>query len=191
MTAAFTDAIENKIIPTYERLSNFVGDEYLGAARESVGLYDVTDGAAWYAYNVRLNTSTDLTPDQIHQIGLDEVNRIHGEMRGVMDEVGFEGDLKDFFDFLNSDDQFYFDEPDDLIQGYRDMSDRITELARNVFDVAPKTAFEVRRIEAFREKSAAGGQYQTGTPDGSRPGIFYANAYDIKSRPIWAMESLI
>lgn len=190
LAAAFKVAIENKIIPAYQRLNNFVSDEYLGAARETVGLYDLPDGADWYSYRVRRITTTNLTPDEIHRIGLDEVRRIHGEMRGVMQQVGFEGDLHDFFEFLNSDEQFYFDEAEELIQGYRDMSDRISELSKKLFDVAPKTAFEVRRIEPFREKSAAGGQYQTGTPDGSRPGVFYANAYDIKARPIWAMESL-
>ncbi len=190
LTAAYKDAIENKVIPAYERLRNFLVDDYMSATRETVGIYDLPDGDEWYAYNVRRITTTDLTPDQIHEIGLDEVERIHGEMRGVMEQVGFDGDLHDFFEFLNEDDQFYFDEPEELIQGYRDMSERIGELSKSLFDVAPKTGFEVRRIEPFREKSAAGGQYQTGTPDGSRPGIFYANAYDIKARPIWAMESL-
>ena len=190
LAAAFKDAIQNKIIPAYTRLNNFVGDEYLNAARETVGLYDLPNGRDWYAYNVKLITTTDLTPDEIHQIGLDEVERIQGEMHGVMEEVGFEGDLKDFFEFLNTDEQFYFDEPEQLIQGYRDMSDHISELSKGLFNVFPKTGFEVRRIEPFREESAAGGQYSTGTPDGSRPGVFYANAYDIKSRPIWAMESL-
>jgi len=190
LTVAFKDAIENKIIPAYVRMNNFVGDDYLSATRETVGLYGVPDGAEWYAYNVKRITTTTLTPDEIHRIGLAEVERIHGEMRGVMEDVGFDGDLNEFFEFLNSDDQFYFDESEQLIQGYRDMSDHISELSKNLFDVFPKTGFEVRRIEPFREKSAAGGQYSTGTPDGSRPGVFYANAYDIKSRPIWAMESL-
>jgi len=190
LTAAFREAIENKVIPAYTRLKNFVGDEYLSAARETVGLYALPNGGDWYAYNVRLITTTDMTPEDIHQIGLDEVERIHVEMRGVMEEVGFEGDLKDFFEFLNTDEQFYFDEPEQLIQGYRDMSDQISALSKSLFNVSPKTGFEVRRIEPFRERSAAGGQYSTGTPDGSRPGVFYANAYDIKSRPIWAMESL-
>lgn len=190
LTVAFKDAIVNKIIPAYARMNNFVGDDYLSATRETVGLYGVPDGAEWYAYNVKRITTTALTPDEIHQIGLAEVERIHGEMRGVMADVGFDGDLKEFFEFLNTDDQFYFDESEQLIQGYRDMSDHISELSKSLFDVFPKTGFEVRRIEPFREKSAAGGQYSTGTPDGSRPGVFYANAYDIKSRPIWAMESL-
>ena len=190
LTAAFREAIESKIIPAYQRVANFVGDEYMAAARDTVGLYALPDGREWYAYNVRRITTTDLTPEEIHQIGLDEVARIHEEMRGVMDEVGFEGDLMEFFDFMNNDDQFYFDAPEQLIQGYRDMSDRISELAKELFNVFPKTGFEVRRVEPFREASASGGSYRTGTPDGKRPGVFYANAYDIKARPIWGMESL-
>jgi uncharacterized protein (DUF885 family) len=190
LTAAFREAIENKVIPAYQRVANFIGDEYMAAARETVGLYALPNGPDWYAFNVRRITTTDLTPEEIHQIGLDEVARIHNEMRGVMEEVGFEGDLKDFFEFMNNDDQFYFDEPEQLIQGYRDMSDHVSELAKDLFNVFPKTGFEVRRVEPFREASASGGSYRTGTPDGSRPGVFYANAYDIKARPIWGMESL-
>jgi uncharacterized protein (DUF885 family) len=131
-----------------------------------------------------------MTPDEIHQVGLDEVARIHDEMQSVMDEVGFEGTLEEFFEFANTDEQFFYDEPDELIQGYRDMSAHIEELAKKLFDVSPKTGFEVRRVEPFREQSASGGSYQAGTPDGRRPGIFYANAYNIKARPKWAMESL-
>ena len=190
LSVAFKDAIENKVIPTYQRVANFVGDEYLAAARDTVGLYALPDGPDWYAYNVKRITTTDLTPDEIHQIGLDEVARIHDEMLGVMAEVGFEGDLKDFFDYMNSDEQFYFAEAEELIQGYRDMAARISELSKNLFDVFPNSSLEVRRVEPFREASASGGSYRTGTPDGSRPGVFYANAYDIKSRPIWGMESL-
>ncbi len=190
LSVAFAEAIENKVIPTYQRIANFVGDEYLASARDTVGLYSLPDGPDWYAYNVKRITTTNLTPAEIHQIGLDEVARIHNEMRGVMTEVGFEGDLKDFFNYLNSDDQFYFGTAEELIQGYRDMSERISELSKSLFNVFPKSSLEVRRIEPFREASAAGGSYRTGTPDGSRPGVFYANAYDIKSRPMWAMESL-
>ena len=190
LTAAYEDKIANTIIPAYRRISNFLGDEYMSAARETVGLFAQPNGVEWYAFMVRLRTTTTMSPDEIHQIGLDEVARIHGEMRGVMEEVGFEGDLNDFFEFVNTDDQFFYDEAEELIQGYRDMSDHIAELSRSLFDVFPKSEFEVRRIEPFREASAAGGSYRSGTPDGSRPGIFYANAYDIKARGKWAMESL-
>ena len=130
-----------------------------------------------------------MTPDEIHRIGLDEVERIKAEMQWVMDEVGFEGSLDDFIDFANNDEQFFFDDAEELIQGYRDMSERIAELSRELFDIFPKTPFEVRRVEPFRERSAAGGSYRAGTADGSRPGIFYANAFDLRARPSWAMES--
>ena len=190
LTAAYKEAIEGKIIPAYERLSNFVGDEYLESARETVGHYDLPNGNEWYAYNVKRITTTNLTPDEIHQIGLNEVERIHGEMRGVMEQLGFEGDLKEFFEYVYSDPQFFFEEPEQLIQAYRDMSAEIEALAPQLFNLFPKTAFEVRRVEPFREQSSAKGSYQRGTPDGSRPGIFYANAYNVGSRPKWDMKSL-
>ena len=190
LTDAYRDSIMNEVMPAFRRLNNFIGDEYMAAARDTVGLGDLPDGEEWYRFMVRLRTTTKLTPDEIHQIGLDEVARIHDEMRGVMREVGFEGDLDAFFEFVNTDEQFFFDEPEQLIQGYRDMSERIDALSKKLFDVAPETGFEVRRVEPFREKSASGGSYMAGTPDGSRPGVFYANAYNMKARPKWAMESL-
>ena len=190
LTAAYRDKIGNTIIPAYQRLNNFLGDTYLSAARETVGLSALPNGKEWYAYMVRLRTTTNMSPDEIHQIGLDEVARIHDEMRSVMEEVGFEGDLQDFFEFVNTDEQFFFDEAEELIQGYRDMSDHVSELSKGLFEIFPSTAFEVRRVEPFREQSAAGGSYMAGTADGSRPGVFYANAYDIKARGKWAMESL-
>ncbi len=190
LMAAYKDKISSTIIPAYQRISNFLGDEYISSARETVGLYAQPNGADWYSYMVRLRTTTDMTPNDIHQIGLDEVARIHEEMRGVMEEVGFEGSLSEFFEFVNTDDQFFYDEAEELIQGYRDMSDHVSELSENLFDVTPKTGFEVRRVEPFREASASKGSYRSGTPDGSRPGVFFANAYDIKARGKWAMESL-
>lgn len=190
LTAAYEEAITNRILPAFERLNNFINDEYLSASRETFGLGDLPGGDDWYAYLVRVRTTTNMTPDEIHQIGLDEVARIHDEMRGVMAEVGFEGDLQDFFEFVNTDDQFFYEEPDDMIQAYRDMTENISELSRALFDVWPETDFEVRAVEPFRERSASGGSYQAGAPDGSRPGIFYANTYDLRARPIWAMESL-
>ena len=190
LTAAYEDKIANVIIPAYARLGNFVGDEYLSSARETVGLYAQPNGNSWYEFLVRIRTTTDMTPDEIHEVGLAEVARIHDEMRGVMEEVGFDGDLKEFFEFVNTDPQFFFDEPEQLIQGYRDMADHINTLAEDLFEIFPKTDFEVRRVEPFREKSASGGSYMAGTPDGSRPGVFYANAYDLSARPSWAMESL-
>ena len=190
LTAAYKEAIETKIIPAYSRMNNFMHDEYLDATRDSVGLLDLPNGDAWYAFNVKQITTTDLTPDEIHQIGLDEVARIHGEMRGVMEEIGFEGTLHEFFEFVYADPKFFFSEPEQLIQRYRDMSAHIDGLAPKLFETIPKTPFEVRRVEPFREASSSKGSYQSGSPDGSRPGIFYANAYNVGVRPKWDMQSL-
>jgi uncharacterized protein (DUF885 family) len=190
LTAAYKDAIENKVIPAYARMSNFMVDEYLGAARESVGMLDLPDGEAWYAHRVREITTTDLTPEEIHQIGLREVERIHGEMHGVMQQIGFDGELSEFFEYVNADPRFFYSEPEQLIQAYRDMTTHIESLAPKLFEVFPKTPFEVRRVEPFREQTASKGSYQSGLPDGSRPGVFYANAYNVGARPKWDMQSL-
>jgi len=107
-----------------------------------------------------------------------------------MDEVGFEGDLAAFFDFLNTDDQFYYDSGEELIAGYEALREETHKRAMELFDRFPKADYEIRAVEPYREQSAAGGSYRRPSPDGSRPGVFYANTYDIKSRPKWAMESL-
>jgi uncharacterized protein (DUF885 family) len=190
LTAAYRTAIAETIIPAYQRMHDFVADVYMPATRETHGLGALPGGDEWYAYLVRLRTTTDYSPAEIHQVGLDEVASIHKQMQGVMDEVGFEGDLDAFFEYLNTEDRFYYDEPEQLIQGYRDMADRIQGLAPKLFGIFPEADFEVRAVEPFREKSASGGSYRRGTPDGSRPGVFFANTFDIKARPKWAMESL-
>jgi uncharacterized protein (DUF885 family) len=107
-----------------------------------------------------------------------------------MEQVGFDGDLNEFFKYVYADPQFFYKEPEQLIQAYRDMSAHIKSLTPKLFEVFPKTPFEVRRVEPFREQSASKGAYQGGLPDGSRPGIFYANAYDVGTRPKWDMQSL-
>ncbi len=190
LAAAYERAIEDKMLPAYARMADFVRDEYIPAARETVGLHALPDGRDWYAYNVRVITTTAMTPAEIHEIGLAEVARIHEEMRGVMARMGFEGDLEAFFDWASSDPQFFFDDAEQLIQGYRDMAADIEERVPALFEKFPKTPFEVRRVEPFREQSASRGSYQSGTPDGSRPGIFYANAYNVGVRPKWNMTSL-
>jgi uncharacterized protein (DUF885 family) len=190
LTQAYRAAIETKVVPSYGRLHGFMRDEYVPKARTSHGMEGLPDGKAWYAYNVKRITTTNYTPEQIHQIGLDEVKRIHGEMAGVMKQVGFKGTLDEFFKFLNTDPQFFFDKRDDLVAGYDVLRKRVNPQLPQLFEVLPKADYEVRAVEPFREKSAAGGQYQAATEDGSRPGIFYANAYDLSARPKWAMEAL-
>lgn len=190
LTAAYEQAIRERIVPAYSRLHHFVRDEYLPRTRSTVGLSELPNGRNWYAWLVQGTTTTSLTPDQIHDIGLREVARIHAEMEQVKKEVGFEGDLQAFFKYLETDPRFYFTDREDLLQGYREIKRKVDALTPRLFDVIPRQDYEVRAVEPFREKSAAGGSYTAATPDGSRPGIFYANTYDMRSRPKYAMEAL-
>ena len=187
----FKEGIEQGVVlPAYARLHDFLRDDYLPHARDTVGMNALPDGEAWYAFNVENITTTDLTPAEIHEIGLAEVSRIHNEIRAVMERVGFEGTLHEFFVFTERDPQFFYATGEELIQGYRDLQAVVDPLLPKLFDLMPEANYEVRAVEPFREQSAAGGSYMRPAPDGSRPGIFYANTYDINARPKWAMESL-
>ena len=190
LTGAYRAAIETRVVPTYRKLRDYMRDEYLPKTRLSDGMEGLPNGKAWYAYNVKRVTTTDYTPEQIHQIGLDEVKRIHGEMEAVMKQVGFKGTRNEFFKHLNTDPQFFFDHREDLIAGYDAIRKRVNPRLPQLFETLPRADYEVRAVEPFREKSAAGGQYQAANEDGTRPGIFYANAYDLRARPKWAMEAL-
>ena len=190
LTGAYRAAIETRVVPTYRKLRDYMRDEYLPKTRLSDGMEGLPNGKAWYAYNVKRVTTTDYTPEQIHQIGLDEVKRIHGEMEGVMKQVGFKGTRNEFFKHLNTDPQFFFDHREDLIAGYDAIRKRVNPRLPQLFETLPRADYEVRAVEPFREKSAAGGQYQAANEDGTRPGVFYANAYDLRARPKWAMEAL-
>src|SRR5690606_23930964 len=119
LTQAFREAIAGKVVPAYRRLHDFIAGEYLPDTRETVGMKALPDGDAWYAYLVPRTTTTKMTPQEIHEIGLAEVKRIHEEMRGVMKEVGFEGDLKAFFRHLSDDPRFYFTSREEMLEAYR------------------------------------------------------------------------
>ncbi|MCG8432866.1 MAG: DUF885 domain-containing protein [Gammaproteobacteria bacterium] len=190
LTAAFTTAILEHLVPAHQRLHDFVRDEYIPACREEVGISAVPNGRTWYEYLARNQTTTDLSPEEIHQIGLSEVERITGEMHAVMEEVGFEGDLQAFFEFLRTDDQFYFDNKEDLMAGYEELKQIIDPKLDEIFNTLPKTDYELKVVEPFRERSMAAAFYQPGTPDGSRPGAFYVNTYDLKARPSYTMTAL-
>lgn len=190
LTNKYVNAIKTMVIPTYQKMHDFIEKEYLPAARDTSGMVGLPNGKEWYAFMVKQTTSTDLTPEQIHQIGLDEVARIHEEMKGVMKEVGFDGNLKEFFEFTKNDPQFIFDSKEDMLQAYENLREKLDQSAPDFFKVIPKAKFEIRAVEPFREQSASGASYQSASPDGSRPGIFYVNTYDLSARPNWAVESL-
>ncbi|MDZ4729903.1 MAG: DUF885 domain-containing protein [Xanthomonadales bacterium] len=190
LTLAYTAAIEDQLIPAYREMRDFINEDYLAAARETHGMNALPGGAERYEFLVKQTTTTDLGAEEIHAIGLREVARIHEEMKVVMQQVGFEGNLNEFFDFLSTDPKFYYTERQALLDGYIALRQVIDPNAPKLFKIIPKADFEIRLVEPFREKSAAGGQYRAASPDGSRKGVFFANAYDLSARPKWAMESL-
>lgn len=190
LKVAYRELISGQLVPNYQRMHEFLRTEYLPKCRDSFGMQGLPGGDAWYDYRVRRMTTTNYTPERIHEIGLAEVARIHGEMRDVMKRVGFEGDLQAFFKHLKTDPRFFWKSREELVAGYVAIKQRVDPALPRLFRVLPKADYEVRPVEPFREKSAAGGSYQAASEDGSRPGVFYANAYDLGARPKWAMESL-
>ena len=190
LTAAYSDMIGARLMPAYKKLRAFLNDEYLPATRDSVGVDKLPNGQAWYAFNARMRTTTDMTPAQIHELGLSEVARIHGEIRKVMAQVKFEGSLQDFFKFMQTDPRFGFKTEEALLTHYRALEAKINQKIPEQFSLTPKAPFEIRAVEAFRAKSAAGGEYQSPSEDGTRPGIFYVNTYDLPTRKTWDAEDL-
>ncbi|MEI2455998.1 MULTISPECIES: DUF885 domain-containing protein [Lysobacter] len=190
LSAEYRQMIETELMPAYARLRDYIKNEYLAQARDSAGLGALPDGADWYAFNARRSTTTELSPAQIHQIGLDEVARIHGEIRKVMAEVKFQGSLQDFFKFMQNDPRFVFKDEPALLAHYRGLEAKINRKVPELFSLTPKAPFEIRPVEAFRAQSAAGGSYMRPSEDGSRPGIFYVNTYDLPTRKTWDAEDL-
>jgi len=190
LTKQYKQLIETQLMPVYRELRTFVADEYLPKTRATSGLDALPNGAAWYAFNARNSTTTDLTPAQIHQIGLDEVKRIHGQIEGVMKQVGFKGSMQDFFKFMQNDPRFTFADEPALLAYYRGLEDKINQKIPEQFSLIPKAAFEIRPVEPFRAQSAAGGSYMRPSQDGSRPGVFYVNTYDLPTRKTWDAEDL-
>jgi uncharacterized protein (DUF885 family) len=190
LTAAYATAIRDKVTPAYVRLRDFLRDEYLPETRRTVAWSALPDGQAWYAFQFQGHITTTMTADEVHQLGLGEVQRILGEMDQVRQAVGFDGDLEAFFTFLETDPRFYFTKGEDLVQGYRDLKLRIDAALPKLFSVLPKADYEVREVEAFRARSAAGAYYQQPSADGSRPGIFYVNTFNLRAQPKFGMETL-
>jgi uncharacterized protein (DUF885 family) len=190
LKAEYAAFIRDKLNPTHARLRDFIRDQYLPRARDAVGLGQMPGGAALYRYLVESNTTTDMTPEAIHQLGLREVDRIHGEMEKVKIAVGFKGDLHQFADFLRTDPRFKPATAQAMRDAFLDIDRRVGLVVGRDFAVIPKTPLEIRPDPPYREKTSAGGEYQQGTPDGSRPGVFYYNSYDLPSRYTWGYETL-
>jgi uncharacterized protein (DUF885 family) len=190
LVAEYRQRIEQDVIPAYQRLRDYIANDYMPHARTSAGMQGLPNGQAWYAYNARVSTTTDMSPAQIHRIGLDEVARIHGLIRQIMAQTGFKGSLQAFFKFMQDDPRFSFKSEQDLLSSYRALEARINKRIPEQFSLLPKAPFEIRPVEAFRAESAAGGEYMSPSEDGTRPGIFYVNTFDLPTRKTWDAEDL-
>ena len=186
----YKDMILNKIIPAYQRLYDFMKNEYLSKGRNSSGIDVFDDGSDYYDYSIKLYTTTEMTADEIHQLGLSEVAKISSEMEIVKNKVGFEGDLKSFFNHVRGLDELIpFDKPSQVIENFNRIHKEMTPQVNSLFGLQPKTPFEVRRTEAFREASASA-EYNSGSLDGTRPGIFYVPIPNIKEYNYFSDEDL-
>lgn len=192
MRADARDALVTHFKPAYDALIAWLEEDRANVADEASGVSSLPDGEAYYNERLANYTTTELTADEIHQIGLDEVARLRGEMETIKKQVGFEGTLEEFFVFMREDDQFYFPNTDEGRQAYIDAAEEylgyINERLPDYFGVLPKADLIVKRVEAFRERDGGAQHYFAGTPDGSRPGIYYAHLSDMRSMPIPQLE---
>lgn len=190
ITQAYTTKIKEKLIPAYQSIHNFMKTDYLEAGRKTSGIYDTPEGEDYYNYMITLFTTTNMTADEIHNLGLSEVERISTEMEKVKVQVGFEGNLKSFFDYVrNNKELMPFTDAQQVVDNFNTIHETMKPQIEKLFDLKPKTPFEVRRTEAFREASASA-EYNQGSLDGIRPGIFYVPIPDVESYNTFSDEAL-
>jgi uncharacterized protein (DUF885 family) len=188
------EALLNVFKPSFEKIIAWTDKELPKTEEKPTGVSRHDNGAEYYNYKLQVSTTTGLTADEIHNIGLQEVERIQEEMIAIKEEVGFEGDLQAFFKFINEDEQFYFPNTDEGRQAYLDEAtmyiDEITEKLPDYFGILPKADLVVKRVEAFREQDGAPQHYMPGTPDGSRAGTYYVHLSDMTSMPKSTLEGV-
>jgi uncharacterized protein (DUF885 family) len=190
LTREAVAAFKDQVAPAFRKLHGYLVNTYIPAARESIAMGDLPNGKAWYAYQARVSTTTNLTPEQIHQIGLAEVKRIRKEMDDLIASTGFKGSFADFCTFLRTDPRFFYDKPEDLLTGFRDIAKRIDPELVKLFGKLPRLPYGVIPVPAYSEKSQTTAYYDEGSLAAGRPGELNANTYDLKSRPKWEMEAL-
>jgi uncharacterized protein (DUF885 family) len=184
------EAITQSVVPAYKQLRDYFVNEYLPASYDQVGIWQWPDGEAAYAFQARRYTTTNLTPQQIHEKGLSEVARIRAEMQKVMTQVGFRGTHKEFFKKLRTDDEFYYKKPEDLLEAYRAISKKIDPHLVKVFKTIPRMPYGVVPIPAETAPDTTTAYYNQPAADGSRPGLYYVNLYKPETRPKYEMMAL-
>jgi prolyl oligopeptidase len=190
LQAAAVTTIEDTVVPAYRNLARYFNETYLPATRSSIGLSDLPMGQRWYESLVRDYTTTRMTPEEIHQLGLAEVERIRGEMQLIIDELEFEGDFQAFLTFLRTDPQFYFDNPDDLYTAYLATAKRIDPELVKLFGKLPRMPYGVQEIPAATAPDTTTAYYTQPAGDGSRAGIYWVNLYKPEVRPKFEIEVL-
>ena len=182
------DYIQNVLNPTYQELYDFLVNEYLPKSRDSIGISDVPNGKEWYEYLARYHTTTDLTPDEIHEIGLREVAKIRAEMEGIIEQVGWDGDFNSFLQYLRTDPRFYFETGEELLQAYRAMSKEIDAYMPTLFNKLPRAPYGVIPIPMESAPFTTTAYYNA--PSEGRPGYYYANLYMPEVRPKYEIPVL-
>ena len=190
LTAAYTAQVRDGIVPALTRLRDYLKNDYLPHARDGVGLAAMPGGKSLYQYLIQTQTTTNMTPAQVHALGLSEVKRILGEMEKVKQRAGFKGTLAEFFVAVRTDPKLHPASVQAFGDGFRAIGKRVDVAIPKEFSTIPKTPLEIRPVPSFLEKNQAGAYYNGGTPDGKRPGIFYYNTYDLKTRTTTTMETL-
>jgi uncharacterized protein (DUF885 family) len=190
LRAAAVAAYRDSVAPAFRRLSTYLRDKYVAGARATTGLRDLPNGMAWYQVRARASTTTDLTPAQIHAIGLAEVKRIRGQMDSVIAASGFKGSFAEFVQFLRTDPRFYWTTPEDLIRGSRELMKRVDPELTKLFGTLPRLPYGVSPIPSYAERSQTTAYYQPGSPLSHRAGTYFVNTYSLPMRPKWEMEAL-
>ncbi|MFN2637651.1 MAG: DUF885 family protein [Gemmatimonadaceae bacterium] len=176
--------------PAFERLETYLTNTYLPRSRESIGVSALPHGAEWYAYNVRVQTTTARTPKEIHELGLSEVKRIRAEMDSLIRSTGFSGDFTAFITMLRTDPRFFYTDSASLVRAYRDVTKRIDPQLPKLFGRLPRLTYGVATIPSYAAPSQTTAYYQQGSPDAHRAGQFMVNTYKLETRPKWEMEAL-
>jgi len=187
---AYVRTISTDLFPAYQRLRDFLRNEYLPQAREGAGLVHMKDGRRLYDFLIENSTTIKMTADEVHDLGLSEVARIRAAMVAISKEVGFAGSLGEFFTYLRTDQRFQPASAEWLRNRYYEIAKQVDNGIHSQFSSIPKAKLDIRPVEPFREKTEPGGSYIVGTPDGTRPGVFYFNTYDLPSRTIVGVETL-
>jgi len=182
--------IDETLVPQFKRIKSFFENVYFPAARQSIGVSEIPDGAAYYQNRVAYYTTLDLTPSEVHQMGLDEVDRIHQEMLDIISQLGFKGDFASFLEYLRSDPQFYASSGDELLAIARDICKRIDAELPKLFKVLPRMPYGVAPVPDALAPKYTGGRYIPTSIGSTRPGLYWVNTYNLASRPLYVLPSL-